>query len=203
MELNELKNVWQKEKSDLENRIKLNERWIRELSFDKSKGAFDKFVSTAILGRYLALVYGVISFSIAILLFQLLHEYEYGALAFAGGVPMIFSFFQHQSVKKIDFSKTSTIELQKTIYQFRVHIVKHWKHDIAIVCIWMFTLMTSLAPMVLILFKNQISIVLLFCVVFLQIVWFLSRSKKIYYKWNKELKELEIQLSQIIEFENS
>ncbi|MFN9999284.1 MAG: hypothetical protein ACK52X_06660, partial [bacterium] len=135
MELDDLKNIWLKEKMELESRIVLNENLVKELTF-KSKSSFDKLIKTAILGRNLALVYMIISIILASKVF---YEFEYSIPALIGAGAMLFSFFQHISLKRPDFNKMSTIELQKAICQFRIHTSKFSKYDISIVCLWFLT----------------------------------------------------------------
>jgi hypothetical protein len=57
--------------------------------------------------------------------------------------------------------------------------------------------------MIHVIFKNNVSNLLLFAVIALHITWLLLNCKKVYNKWNKELRELEAQLGQIIEFEKN
>jgi sensor histidine kinase YesM len=136
MELDELKAVWAKEQQNLESRLVLNEKLIRQLSLEKSQSSFTKLLEKSILGRNLAFFYGSISLLLAIGVGQ---HWAYSVPACLGGFAMFFSFFQHISLKKPDIS-LSAIALQKAIAQFRIHTAKHAKYDGAIVLLWLATI---------------------------------------------------------------
>lgn len=197
MELDDLKNIWSKERNELESRITLNEKLIKELTFGKSMSSFDKLLKTAILGRNLALVYMMISIFLA---FKVFYEFEYSIPAFIGGIAMLLSFFQHIPLKMPDFSKMSTIELQRAICQFRIHTSKYSKYDISIISLWFFTLIPIYLRYIL---KINISILPLYSIIISLIVLTLVFSKYIYKKWDNQLKENEEQLIQIMEFEKN
>lgn len=196
MELDDLKNIWLKEKKEIESRIVLNEKLVRELTYNKSKSSFDKLIMIAILGRNLALVYMTISIIIASKVF---YDFEYSIPACIGGIAMLISFFQHISLKKPDFSKMNTIELQKAICQFRIHTSKYMKYDISIVSLWFLTLIPIYFKYIL---KIHISLLPIFSILTL-LVLILVFSKYIYKKWDKQLKENEEQLNIITEFEKN
>lgn len=197
MELDDLKNIWSKEKQELENRLVINEELVKELTLDKSRSSFDKLIKTAILGRNLTLVYMIISIISATKVF---YEFEYSIPAFIGAGAMLFSFYQHISLKMPDYSKMNTVELQKTICQFRIHTSKYSKYDISIVILWILTLMHIFFKFIL---KIHISLFPLFSIITLLIVLTLVFSKYIYKKWDKQLEESEEQLNQILEFEKN
>jgi hypothetical protein len=195
MELDDLKNIWLKEKTELESRIVVKEKLVKELIFDKSKTSFDKLIKVAILGRNLALLYMIISIILAIKVF---YDFEYSIPAFLGAGAMLFSFFQHISLKKPDFSKMNTIELQKAIFQFRIHTSKYSKYDISIVCLWFSTVI----PIYLKYLRDiDIPLIPLYSIIVSLIVITFLFSKYIYKKWDKQLEENEQELNQIIEFE--
>lgn len=197
MELDDLKNIWLKEKEELESKIVLNEKLLKELAFDKTVSSFDKLINTAILGRNLALVYMVISIFLGAKVF---FDFQYSIPVFIGAGAMLFSFFQHLSLKKPDYNKMNSIELQKTICQFRIHSMKYSKYDISIVSFWLITLIPIYCKYILKLDYSFLSI-LAIDVAFIGLVYFLS--KNIYEKWDNELKENEEQLNKIIDFENN
>lgn len=93
----------------------------------------------------------------------------------------------------------NTIELQKSISRFRIHIAKHAKYDTIIVGLWFLTLLPPYLKLVL---KLQISYVQLIPILILIIGLTIVFSKGIYKKWDKKLKEYEEQLQQVIDFEN-
>src|SRR5258705_2540207 len=197
MELDDLKYIWSKEKNELESKISLHEKLILELIFDKSKSSFDDLLKIAILGRNLTLIYMIISVFMGIKVF---YEFEYSIPAFIGGIAMLFSFFQHRSLEKPDFSKMNTIELQKAICKFRIHTAKYSKYDFAIVSLWFLTLTPIYFKFIL---KINILLLPLYSIVISLIVLTLIFSKYLYKKWDNQLKENEEQLKQVIEFEKN
>ena len=197
MGLDDLKNIWLEEKKDLEGRIILNEKLVRELAFDKTTSAFDKLINTAILGRNLALVYMIISLFLVSKIFQ---DFAYSVPAAIGGIAMLFSFFQHISLKRPNFSKMNTIELQKAICQFRIHTAKYSKYDVSIVMLWLITLIPIYFKYFL---KIHISLLSLVCVFTVLGALTIVFSNYIYKKWDKQLKENEAQLKLILDFEKN
>lgn len=195
MELDDLKNIWLKEKKELESKIILNHKLVKELIFNKSKNSFDKLIRLSIFGRNLALVYMLISL---ILASMVLHELKYSIPAFIGAAAMLFSFFQHISLVKPDYLKMSTIELQKNISQFRIHTSKYSKYDISIVSIWFLTVV----PIYFKYFHHiVIPPIVLYPIYLVAIALITIFSIFIYKKIDKQLEESERQLNQIIEFE--
>ncbi len=197
MELDDLKNIWLKEKMELESRIVLNEKLVKELTFNKSKSSFYKLIKIAILGRNLALVYMIISIILALKVF---YEFEYSIPAFIGAGAMLFSFFQHISLDKPDFNKMNTIELQRAICHFRIHTSKYSKYDISIVCLWFLTVVPIYFKFIL---NINIPLIPLYSIITSLIVLTFVFSKYIYKKWDNQLKENEEQLNLIMEFEKN
>lgn len=197
MELDDFKGIWLKEKQELESKLVLNEKLVKELTVDKSKDSIDKLMRTAILGRNLALVYVFISIISAINVF---YKFEYSIPAFIGATAMLFSFYQHKSLKIPDYGKMNTVELQKTICQFRIHTSKYAKYDISIVSLWFFTLIPIYSKFI---FKIDISLFSLYAIIAILITLTFVFSKNIYKKWDKELEQNEEQLNQILEFEKN
>lgn len=196
MELDDLKNIWQKEKDELQNTIHLNEKIIQNMSLDKPKGNFSKLIKTAIIGRNLAIVYMTFSFVFA---FAVYEDMRYFIPLIIGGLAMLFSFFQHFPLEKPDFSRMNTIELQKSICKFRIHTSKYAKYDMFIVAFWF---MTIFPPYIKYVFKFQISIMQMIPVLLLITALIVAFSMVAYKKWDKQLIENEEQLQRIIEFEN-
>lgn len=195
MELDDLKETWQKEKQALESRIKLDEVRINQFAFDKSKGVFDRLMTTAIIGRNLALVYMSISF---VALYYMHAELWQHALVLVGGLAMLFSFFQHRSLKKPNFYQMSTIELQKAISRFRTHTAKNSKYDMVIVAIWF----SSMIPVYLGLFTTTpisfwVQVLISGAIVVLMLLF----SPHLYGRWDQQLKENEVLLKRTIAFE--
>lgn len=196
MEMSELKATWKKEKQALENRIKLDEAYIQRFAFDKSKGVFDQLMSTAIIGRNLALVYMLISFAA---LYHMQADLWQSTLVLVSGLAMLFSFFQHRSLKKPDYNQMSTVELQKAIANFRIHTAKYAKYDLGIVALWF----SAMIPVYLKLFSNQsISFGDQLLVSAAIVVLMVVLSPFIYGRYNRQLKENEQQLAKVIAFES-
>lgn len=195
MELDELKATWQKEKQALENRIKLDEARINQFVLDKSTGVFDRLMTTAIIGRNLALVYMLISFAA---LYYMRAELWQEILVLTSGLAMLFSFFQHRALKKPNFYQMSTIEFQKAISIFRIHTAKNSKYDMAIVALWF----SSMVPVYLRLCSNtSISLETQVIIPAAIVVVMFAFSPLIYGKYDQQLSEQEAQLAKVNEFE--
>ncbi len=195
MELDDLKETWQHEKQVLENRIRLDEELINRLTFDKSKGVFDRLMTTAIMGRNMALVYMLISF--AALYFMKADLWQNVLVSF-GGLAMLFSFFQHRSLKKPEFSQMNTIELQKAISKFRIHTAKNSKYDTAIVALWF----SSMIPIYMRLFMDApVSFWNQLLISAVIVVLMLLFTPLLYGKWDQQLKENELLLKRTMAFE--
>jgi len=200
MELDDLKNIWQKEKEELESKIALNENLVREMSLDKSKNSFDKLIKAEIFGRNVAFFLMIGSIIIGTLF---LFEFEYSIPFYLGAIAMMFSFFQHiSSFQKPDLSNMSTLELQKAVCQFRIHTSKLSKYDISITIFWFLSMMPvnirNISNSILPLFST---VTLFFTAVFILSTPIIS--KYIYKKQEQQLKEIEEQLKQIMEFEKN
>tara|TARA_R110002167_G_C12325229_1_gene619536 strand:- start:11 stop:619 length:609 start_codon:yes stop_codon:yes gene_type:complete len=200
MELNDLKEIWKTEHKNLLNRVEINEKRVNEITVQNSKNKFEKYISISIIGRNLALLYFIISIWFASKVFN---DMFYSIPAIIGGFAMLFSFFQHISLKKANYNTMSIVELQKTIQKFRIHTSKYAKFDKGIVALWLLTL----SPIYLKLsfkisiFSNQNH----FFIFMLTIVSLGLLVKifpfDIYKKWNLELNEAETKLNEIIDYE--
>jgi len=200
MELDELKNLWNEENKKLEDRIKLNEKLIKKMNMEKTVGEFDKLLKFSILGRNLALVYFAISLVMA---GKMIKEIEYSIPAILGGLAMLWSFISHLPIKKPDYEKSSILDLQKSICQFRIHTASNAKYDIAIVVFWILTLSPLYVKNVYkIAIYNNTTYLLVFCLVaILFIVVTIVLSRKVYKKYEQKLKQSEAYLEEIMEFE--
>lgn len=136
MNIDEIKNIWKKDMNTLESKIKINEEKINKLEFKKTTTTFDKFLKISLAGKNMALVYAIISFS---LIFILLETPLVAGIVGFGALAMVFSYFQHSPLKKLDLSSLSILELQKEISKFRKHTAKTAVYDYSIVFIWMIT----------------------------------------------------------------
>jgi hypothetical protein len=137
MDIDEMKNIWKEDMNALESRIKINEKKIKEIEFNKATTTFDKFLKISLVGKNMALVYAFISFLLIIKLWQT----PFITLILGmGAVAMIFSYFQHSTLKKLDVSRLSLIDLQKEINKFRKHTAKTAVYDLSIVSVWMATI---------------------------------------------------------------
>jgi len=200
MELEELKQMWNAEHAALESRVKVNEKRIQEMNMDRSSKEFDKLLGISILGRNLALVYMALSFFLG---FKVLGELAYSVPVFIGGLAMLWSFTQHFSLKKLDISSLTLIELQKAIANFKLHTSKYAKYDMSIVIFWILTL----APVYLkIHFKIDIyaslqHMIYAVLIVSVLVVLVMLGSKKIYQNWDLKLQNAQESLNELQEFE--
>lgn len=200
MELNELKEIWKNEQNKLIARVEINESRINEITILNSKNKLEKYLNISIIGRNLALVYFIISLWFAS---KVLNDLLYSLPAIIGGLAMLYSFFQHISLKKVNYSSMSIIELQKTIHKFRIHILKHSKFDKGIVALWALTLTPIYLKLYfkISIFSNQNHFIV-FILTTLGIIYLIKILPfDIYKKWNLELNEAENKLNEIKDFE--
>src|SRR6188768_3491517 len=61
MESDNMKDLWKEENKQLDQKLKINEDALKKKALDKSVSEFDTLLSFSILGRYVTLVYCVIS----------------------------------------------------------------------------------------------------------------------------------------------
>ena len=200
MELDDFKATWAREQKELESRLVLNERIVKQMTLEKSKDKFNKLLGLSILGRNMALVYMVISMICA---YWVRSELLYCIPAVIGGLAMLFSFTQHWHLKQPDFIGMNTIELQKAISQFRIHTSKHSKYDFSIVIIWFITLIPIFLKEVLKLsiYDSLSTTIIYLSIVILSTLLMLIFSDKLYKKIDLELEENTSQLDLIKQFE--
>ncbi len=136
MNIDDIKSIWKQDMSALEDRVRFNEEKIKELELNKATSTFDKFLKISIAGKNMALVYAIGSI---FLMYILRDTYFYATIVGIGAVAMIFSYFQHSPLKKLDLGSLSLIALQKEIYKFRMHTAKTAIYDLTIVGVWMVT----------------------------------------------------------------
>lgn len=200
MELNDLKEIWKTEHKNLLNRIEINEKRLNEITIQNSKNKLEKYVNISIIGRNLALLYFIISIWFAS---KVLNEIYYSIPAIIGGIAMLFSFFQHISLKKSNYNTMSIIELQKTIQKFRIHTSKYAKFDKGIVALWFLTL----SPIYLkLFFKISIFSSQSYFYIFTLTIISIGLLMKIfpfdiYKKWDIELNDAESKLNEILDYE--
>jgi hypothetical protein len=200
MELSELKEIWESEQKKRLHRIKINEKRVNEITVYNSKNKLEKYINISIIGRNLALLYFIISIGFAS---KVLNDLLYSLPAIIGGFAMLFSFFQHISLKKADYGSMNVVELQKTIHKFRIHTLRYAKFDKGIVALWLFTLSPIYLKLFfqISIFSNQNHfIVFIFIAVVISILITVFPFD-IYKKWDLELNEAEIKLNDIKEFE--
>lgn len=200
MDLNDLKEIWKTEHKNLLNRVEINEKRLNEITVLNSKNKFETYINISIIGRNLALLYFIISIWFAS---KVLNEICYSIPAIIGGIAMLFSFFQHISLKKANYDSMSIIELQKTIQKFRIHTSKYAKFDKGIVALWYLTI----SPIYLKLYfkisifsnQNHFDIFMLITVgaALLMIFFPFDIYKKLY----SELYDAETKLNEILEYE--
>jgi hypothetical protein len=192
--------MWNENVQRLEGKVQVNNKMLKDITFDKAVSTFNKLLGLFILGRDLALVYGAISFITAIRNYD---DLVYSIPAFLAGVAMVWSFFSHLSLKKPDYSRLSILELQKAIFNFRKHSAKNARYDIAIVCFWIATL----APFYV---KAQFGIEIysslttaVWFVVGIFVLTFISvyGGRFMYQKYEAQLSEAEGELQKIHDFE--
>ena len=201
MELDELKNLWQAEHRNLNNRIKLNEELLMKMNMEKSAGDINKIVSVSVFGRNMALIYCLVSIGLAVSVIELI---EYSIPAILGALAMLWSFISHLSIKKPDY-KDSIIQLHKTICNFKIHLAANAKYDIIVVAFWFLSVVPiflNVAYNVSLYDNNQVLAV--FCLVAgIVLTLTIILSRKAYAECDRQLKITQDQLAELIEFEKN
>ena len=197
MELDDLKDIWLKEKKDLENKLTFNEKLVREMSLDKSRSLFNGLIKGAVLGRNSAFTNMIIAIILASKVF---YEFEYSIPAYIGGIAMLVSFIQRMSFTKPDLSKMNTIELQKALCQFKIYISKISRYDAPCGILYISTLTPIFLKYIL---KIHVSNLSLYSIIVLLILLMSVLGKYMWKKVDKYTEEIEEQLNQILEFEKN
>ena len=202
MNVDDIKNIWQKDMTALETRVSVNEDKIKQLEFNKAQSSFDKFLKISLAGKNMALIYAAGSVA---LMYLVRDAPLYIVLLAVGAGLMIFSFFQHRVLKKIDYASLSIVELQKAIHTFRKHTARTAVYDMTIVAVWMVT--AGLAFMKwskgFDIFENPSELGISGIVVAVLILLMVGFSKRIYQDYNVKLKESEDNLASISNYEKN
>lgn len=201
MEIEELKTLWQADSQRLEKRIELNEKLLQQMNMEKAMGQFDQLVQKSIMGRNMALVYGAISIVSASLVIE---RIELSIPIILAAFAMFWSFKYHLVIEKPgDYSKISLVELQKSICKFRIHTSGSAKYDISIFLLWALTLIPLYLDAILnVSVYSSLSYAFPFVMFVVAIAVILPQVfKKIYQEYETTLKESELYLEEIIEFE--
>jgi hypothetical protein len=133
MNVDDIKNIWQEDMDALEKRVQINEEKIKKLEFNKAKTGFDQLLKISIAGKNMALVY---AFASLCLIYTVRDSFPYIMMLLVASGAMIFSYFQHSVLKKIDYGRLSLILLQKEIAKFRIHTSRTAIYDMSIVAVW-------------------------------------------------------------------
>jgi len=202
MNVDDIKNIWKDDMGQLETRVKINEDKIEQLTFNKAQSSFDKFLKISLAGKNMALVYAGVSIAIMYLVRE---SPLYILLLAIGAGLMIFSFFQHNVLKKIDYASLTIIALQKEIQKFRIHTARTAIYDMAIVSVWIVTVSLAFLKWSkgydILENPSQLGNSAIFVgIILLGLIFF---SKHIYKDYDKKLKESEENLVTISQFENS
>lgn len=203
MEIEELKSLWQADSQRLEKRIELNEQLLQQMNMEKAMGKFDELVQKSIMGRNMALVYGVISIVCASLVIEKL---ELSIPIILAAFAMFWSFKYHLVIEKPgDYSKVSLVALQKSICKFRIHTSSSAKYDISIFLLWALTLIPlSLDAVLKVSVYSSLNYAFPFAVFVVAVAIILPQMfKTVYQEYETTLKESELYLEEIIEFEKA
>jgi hypothetical protein len=202
MDIDEMKNIWKEDMNALESRIQINEEKIKELEFNNATTTFDTFLKISLAGKNMALVYAFMSLLLIIKLWQT----PFIALILGiGSAAMIFSYFQHSPLKKLDLTILSLIDLQKEINKFRKHTAKTEVYDFTIVFVWIITLGIGLYQLCSennAIDSSKIGVIISVAVLFwLAFTYF--GAKKIYRNIDVKLKESENELNNLNTYQNN
>jgi hypothetical protein len=200
MELIEFKNLWKEECQQLEERVRLNEKFIQEMNLDKVVSEFDKLLKLSLLGRNLALVYGFISFALVFLTFK---EWEYSIPCLIGGFAMLWSFSYNSKIQKLDYYHLSVVDLQKSICDFRIHTAKTAKSDSNIVFLWILTIVPIFCKFILKthIYTDSNSFAYFIIAISIFSSLFFPACQRLYKDYDTKLIAAETSLNEIVEFE--
>jgi len=202
MNVDDIKNIWNNDMKALESRVRINEDRIKQLEFNKAQSSFDKFLKISLAGKNMALIYALGS---AFLMYKIWEAPFYVAIVGLGAAAMIFSYFQHSVLKKMDIASLSIINLQKEINNFRLHTAKTAIYDLTIVGLWMAT--AGLGCYIWISGSDAVmNLAVGIGIGVAVLVWFLAAylgSKYIYRDIDEKLKESEDSLAMIVDYENN
>ncbi|RZT00160.1 hypothetical protein [Aquimarina brevivitae] len=196
MELQDFKAMWNTKQQQLEQQLEIHQEQLLAITLQNNKSNFEKYLNFAIVGRYLALVYCLISLG---LIASMPYEFRYSIPSGLGALAMLFSFFQHSPLKKSNYRAMNLIELQKNITTFRIHTLKHAKYDKGIVLLWFLTTIPIYLNVFydIALFSSISHILIFILTVTLIIVVTKILPLDIYKKWDKELREATEKLQEI------
>lgn len=201
MNVDDIKNIWKDDMTQLESRVKINDEKIKQLEFNKAQSKFDKYLQVSIAGKNMALFYALISIA---LIYVVRDSPSYILLLIIGAALMVFSFFQHSVLKKIDYASLSLLELQKAINNFRKHTARTGIYDVTIVAVWLVT--AGLAFMKWTkgfdVFETPTEIGVSGIIVGVLILLTIIFSKTIYKHYDVKLKELDENIASISKYEN-
>jgi hypothetical protein len=196
----DMKDIWMEENKKLEERITINEKLLRSMTIEKAATSFDKLLKMSILGRNLALIYGIISVVYSL---RIIHEVVYSVPAMLGAIAMFWSFSSHRPLKRMNFESSSVLDLQRSICEFRVHTNKMKLYDISIVAFWLVTLAPALAlnSFDVGVYDTPVTIVAFIVLVVVVIGMVYVTSKAIYESYNNELRSAEKMLEDLKSFD--
>lgn len=196
----DMNELWKEANKNLEKQMIVNERLLRNIA--SASTSYEKLLILAILGRNLALVYCIISVVYAIQVFDSL---AYSMPALLGALAMLWSFFSHRSLKRVNFESLSVAELQESICMFRIHTDKMKHYDLSIVILWLVTLAPAwlLATENLAVYEKQEHMRLFFFSAAVLAVLAYMATRVTYASANKKLKHAEKLLRDIKEFRQS
>lgn len=136
MNIDDIKNIWKQDMNTLEQRVLVNEKKIKKLELNRATTTFNKFLNISIAGKNMALIYALIS---VFIIYKIRYVPFFAIIVGIGAVAMVFSYFQHAPLKKLDLGSLGVVDLQKEIYKFRMHTAKTAIYDLTIVGVWMAT----------------------------------------------------------------
>jgi hypothetical protein len=199
-ESSDMNELWKEANKKLEAQMIVNEKLLRNMG--SASTSFEKLLTLAILGRNLALVYSFISVVYAIRVFD---SFAYSMPALLGGLAMLWSFFSHWSLKRVNFATLSVMELQEAICLFRIHADNLKRYDLSIVIFWVVTLAPAwlLSKANLAVYEKQEYMLIFFFFAAVLAVLAYMATRVMYGSANKKLEDAEQLLREINEFRHS
>ena len=145
MELDEIKKLWSEYDKKLNENLKLNEKLLQKMNFDKSKQEIQKplmYEIFSVIILFITIVF-LTKFS-----FQFIEEIQYSLTGFSsvilGTLYLLFAIIKVNKFIKIDYYNSTVIKLQKDILLLKTAILRIRKIELFLLPFFIITLLPIL-----------------------------------------------------------
>lgn len=136
MNVDDIKNIWKEDMQALESRLAVREDQVKQLEFNKVQTSFEKLSNTSQVGKNMTWLYALVSVFVMCNIFD---APIYAVIVGLGALAMVFSYFQHRPLTKLDVGRLSVLELQKELLKFKTHTAGTALFDKGILFFWVLT----------------------------------------------------------------